>query len=161
VDVSESKSSIHQFFKKPYPISSLYSPKHATSKREGQKAGLKRRREEGDDSDESLKDNVQSKRKPRNQTLSNLQNIGIGRSTKASRALNEKVASGSFVLNPKRWMKFREKVILLDCDAILKDTEPKSVRHSKCGKCIQMKEPYNIAYFESHVAKCKIRTTSH
>lgn len=155
VDDSESKS-IHLLFTKlyPTPLSSLTD----ASEKEGQEAGLKRRREEDDDFDE--KDNAQNnlKRKPRKQTLTNLrQNIGIGRSTKASRALNEKVASGSFVLNPKRWMSFREKVILLDRDAI---TEPKSVRHSKCGKFIQMKEPYNIAYFESHVAKCKKRTTS-
>lgn len=157
VDDSESKS-IHPFFKKLYPTPLLSSPTDESEKA-GQKAGLKRRREEEDDFDE--KDNAQNKRKPRKQTLSNLrQNIGIGRSTKASRALNEKVASGSFVLNPKRWKNFREKVILLDCDAILNDTEPKSVRHSKCGKFIQMKEPYNLAYFESHVAKCKIRTTS-
>lgn len=57
-------------------------------------------------------------------------------------------------------MNFHKKVTLLDSDAILNTTEPKSVRHSKCGKFIQMKEPYNIAYFESHVEKCKIRTTS-
>ena len=146
------------FFEKPYPTS-LLSSLDATSdsEKEQQQADLKRRREEDDDLDGN---NIQNKQKPRNQTSSNLQNIGIGRSTKASHILNEKVANGSFVLNPKRWMNFRKKVILLDCDAILKDNEPKSVRHSKCGKCIQMKEPYNIAYFESHVAKCKNRTTS-
>lgn len=157
VDSTESKS-IHPFFEKPYPTS-LLSSLDATSdsEKEQQQADLKRRREEDDDLDGN---NIQNKRKPRNQTSSNLQNIGIGRSTKASHILNEKVANGSFVLNPKRWMNFRKKVILLDCDAILKDNEPKSVRHSKCGKCIQMKEPYNIAYFESHVAKCKNRTTS-
>lgn len=149
--MTDESKSIHPFFKKPYPTSSL------TTTSEKEQADLKRRRE-GDDDLDGEDNHTQSKRKPRNQTLSNLQNIGIGRSTKAGRVLNEKVASGSFVLNPKRWMNFHKKVTLLDSDAILNTTEPKSVRHSKCWKFIQMKEPYNIAYFESHVEKCKIYT---
>lgn len=142
MNLDESKP-IHPFFKESYPKSSS-SFANAMSKKVRQRLG-----EGGDD-----------KLKPLNQTSSNLQNVGIGRSTTASRTLNEKVANGSFILNPTRWRNFREKIFLLDRDAIFNESEPKSVRHSKCRKLLQMKEPYNVANFEIHVAKCNIRTTS-
>lgn len=141
--LDESKP-IHPFFKESFPKSSSSFVNAMSMK------GCRKRQREGDNDE------------PLNQTLSNLavQNVGIGRSTTASRALNEKVANGSFVLNPTRWKHFQEKIYLLDRHAILNESEPKSVRHSKCRKLLQMKEPYNVANFETHIAKCKITTAS-
>lgn len=152
--ISDESKPIHPFFKESYPNkSSSSSFANVMLEKGGQQGSRKRQRGDNDKKEDK------SKQKPLDQTSSNVQNIGIGRSTTASRALNEKVAN-SFILNPTRWKHFQEKIFLLDRDAIFNESEPKSVRHSKCRKLLQMKEPYNVANFEIHVAKCKVCTTS-
>lgn len=145
--LDESKP-IHPFFKKSYPKSFSFSTSNGISEKGGRNGSRKRQRDDKDG------------QKLLNQTTSNLPNVGIGRSTTATHALNEKVANGSFILNPIRWKNFQEKIFRLDHDTIFNESEPKSVRHSKCKKLLQMKEPYNVSYFEIHVAKCKIRTNT-
>lgn len=148
--ILEETKPIHPFFKELYPKSLSSSSAKATSEKGD------RKRQGGD------KKGDKSKQKLLNQTSSNLQNVtvGIGCSTTASRSLNEKVANGSFILNPTRWKHFQEKILFLDHNAIFNESEPKSVRHSRSRKLLQMKEPYNVANFEIHVAKCKICTSN-
>jgi hypothetical protein len=134
--------------------------KIATSQRQlegevGERGSPKRLREDNDE-----KNNNKRQRKMPDQTLSTSvpQVIGISQSATASRSLNEKIDNGTFLLNPTRWKNFQRKIHLCDRNATFNENEPRSVRHSKCGKLLQMKEPYNIGNFENHVAKCKKTT---
>jgi hypothetical protein len=88
--------------------------------------------------------------------------VGVGASTLASRKLNQKVNDGTFKLNLSRWQNFKEKISFFDKSASFPDphSAPRSVRHSKCGRIVQMKEPYNIANFESHLKTCKSNKTA-
>ena len=128
-------------------------PNIATLQKEGEQQTPKRMREDK----EKMNNNSKRQRKMPEQTLST--SIGISQSATASRFINEKIHDGTFLLNPTRWKNFQRKVYLCDRNATFNENEPKSVRHSKCGKILQMKEPYNIGNFENHVAKCKTTTT--
>jgi hypothetical protein len=88
--------------------------------------------------------------------------VGVGASTLASRKLNQKVNNGFFKLNSTKWNNFKEKITFLDRNASFPDPHgaPRSIRHSKCGRIVQMKEPYNVANFESHLKTCKSNKTS-
>lgn len=129
-------------------------PNIATLPKEGEKVTPKRLREDKDE-----KNNSKRQRKMPEQTLST--SVGISQSATASRSLNEKIHNGTFLLNPTRWKNFQRKIHLCDRNATFNENEPRSVRHSKCGKILQMKEPYNIQVgnFETHVAKCKKTST--
>jgi hypothetical protein len=81
--------------------------------------------------------------------------VGIGTSSVASRKLNSSVNDGTFVLHPAKWAKFQQKIYILDKHAEFPDRDVRLVRHSKCGGELRMKEPYNIANFETHISSCK------
>ena len=87
---------------------------------------------------------------------------GVGASTLASRKLNQQVNHGTFKLSSAKWKNFKEKISFLDKNASFPDPHgaPRSVRHSKCGRIVQMKEPYNVANFESHLKTCRSNKTA-
>ena len=89
-------------------------------------------------------------------------NVGVGASTLASRKLNQKVNNGTFKLSSTKWNNFKEKITFLDKNVSFPDPHgaPRSIRHSKCGRIIQMKEPYNIANFETHLKTCRSNKTA-
>ena len=129
-------------------------PKVATSQKQGEvgkQGSPKRLREDKDEKN----NNKRQRKMPEQTSLS----IGISQSATASRSLNEKIHNGTFLLNPTRWKNFQRKIRLCDRNATFNENEPRSVRHSKCGKLLQMKDPYNIGNFEKHVANCKKTTT--
>ena len=88
--------------------------------------------------------------------------VGVRASTLASRKLNQKVNNGTFELSSTKWNNFKEKISFLDKNASFPDPHgaPRSIRHSKCGRIVQMKEPYNVANFETHLKTCKSNKTS-
>ena len=88
--------------------------------------------------------------------------VGVGASTLASRKLNQKVNNGTFKLNSTKWNNFKDKISFLDRKASFPDPHgaPRSVRHSKCGRIVQMKEPYNVANFETHLKTCRSNKTA-
>jgi hypothetical protein len=88
--------------------------------------------------------------------------VGVGASTLASRKLNQKVNNGTFKLSSTKWNNFKEKITFLDRNVSFPDPHgaPRSVRHSKCGRIVQMKEPYNVANFETHLKTCRSNKTA-
>lgn len=96
-----------------------------------------------------------SPRKTPRLTVTTLGIVGVGSSTVASRKLNASVIDGTFVRKPAKWAKFQQKIHGLDELAEFPDRDVRLVRHSKCGRELRMKEPYNIANFETHVSTCK------
>ena len=90
------------------------------------------------------------------------QTVGVGASTLASRKLNQKVNDGTFKLSSTKWQNFKEKITFLDKNASFPDPQgsPRAVRHSKCGRIVQMKEPYNVANFETHLKTCRSNKTA-
>jgi hypothetical protein len=81
--------------------------------------------------------------------------VGISKSSVASRKLNAQVGAGGFVPNPKRLATFKAKIQELDARAEFDNKDVRSVRHSKCGEFKQMREPYHIGWFKTHVSRCK------
>ena len=75
-----------------------------------------------------------------------------GRSTLYARLQNQRYESGELHAKSANLDAFRAKVTNLDTKAIVVD--PKTVRHSKCGKSLKMQTPYHLANFKSHVTKC-------
>jgi hypothetical protein len=83
----------------------------------------------------------------------------IVKSTLWSRIQNRLFSLGEFVQKEKSDVEFRNKILVLDPNAIV--LNPKTVRHFKCGKELQMKEPYNTGNFKNHVEICKGTPKSH
>lgn len=81
--------------------------------------------------------------------------VGISKSSVASRKLNAQVDAGGFVPNPKRLITFKAKIRELDARAEFDNENVRFVRHSKCGEFKQMREPYHIGWFKTHVSRCK------
>ena len=152
-DMMEVDTNVDEDTEKAVVIKDSGETNIATLLKEGGQGGPKRLREDKDG-----KKNSKRQRKLPEQMLST--SVGIGHSATSSRSLNEKIHNGTFLLNPTRWKTFQRKIHLCDQNATFYENEPRSVRHSKCGKILQMKEPYNIAYFENHVAKCKKTTAA-
>jgi len=75
------------------------------------------------------------------------------RSTLYACLQNQRYESGEFQVKSANVDAFKIKVMKLNTEAIVID--PKTVRHSKCGKPLKMQTPYHLANFKSHVAKCK------
>jgi len=75
------------------------------------------------------------------------------RSTLYAHLQNQRYESGEFQAKSANVDAFKIKVMKLYTEAIVID--PKTVRHSKCGKPLKMQTPYHLANFKSHVAKCK------
>lgn len=132
-------------------------PTKSLEKKEG-RGSLKRMLQIGGKKDDGRDNKRQRITAPRDPQLS----VGVGASTLASRKLNQKVNNGTFKLNSTKWNNFKEKITFLDRKASFPDPPgaPRSVRHSKCGRIVQMKEPYNIANFETHLKTCRSNKTA-
>lgn len=76
-----------------------------------------------------------------------------------SRLQNQKFLFGDLPENTERDAKFEAKIKSLDPNSTV--VNAKTVRHVKCGKEFQMKEPYNTGNFKSHVRLCKGPPKSH
>ena len=81
--------------------------------------------------------------------------VGISRSARASRQLRAASNSSRFVVCPNKLARWKAKVLELDNDAEFNDTNCRLVRHSKCGKDILVKEPYDVSRFRTHLGECQ------
>ena len=76
-----------------------------------------------------------------------------GQSTIHARLQNLKYESGEFQAKTTSDNAFKAKVYEIDPAGRVID--PKTVRHSKCGKDLKMQTPYNISNFKQHIKKCE------
>ncbi|KAG1838367.1 hypothetical protein DFJ58DRAFT_733860 [Suillus subalutaceus] len=78
--------------------------------------------------------------------------VGMSQSATASRDLRAVAKSGQFKPCLKKMGTWKKKIIELDPDAVAQD-DCQTVRHSKCGRTIKVKEPYDVSRFREHVTK--------
>jgi hypothetical protein len=79
---------------------------------------------------------------------------GTSRSGKAALAIREKLRSGDLEINEKSYKKWKTKLLADDPNVEFHPTNIRSARHSKCGKDILMKDPYDATRWRDHVRKC-------
>ncbi|KAJ7170331.1 hypothetical protein C8R43DRAFT_944846 [Mycena crocata] len=79
--------------------------------------------------------------------------VRISRSAKNSREAKEAAARGE--LDPDRRADFETRIRGFDEHAEFEADNPRSVRHSQCGKSYLVKDPYDSTRFGAHVAECK------
>ncbi|KAJ7034214.1 hypothetical protein C8F04DRAFT_1350091 [Mycena alexandri] len=112
----------------------------------------KRERERGTDDGASIDSAVPTKKKVKKLAP---ENVGISRSAKARQAVMEKLRGGNFEIDGGEYEDWKVKCRAIDKDAeFLGDenvADVRSVRHSKCGTVIQVREPYDFTRFAAHV----------
>lgn len=81
--------------------------------------------------------------------------VSVGASSVASHKLNASVNNGTFILHPTKWANFQQKIHALDWHAEFPDKDVQLVCHLRCGGELQMKEPYNVTNFKTHISSCK------
>ncbi|KAF8207331.1 hypothetical protein K438DRAFT_1962263 [Mycena galopus ATCC 62051] len=151
------QSSLLGFFKRTKPGKSK-----PESKKTAPSTGQKRHRS-GTDDGASTSSSIPTKKKPKTErATSPLPHVGIARSSQAARALMDKLKSGELEVDEDRWEEFKQSVRTVDKRAEFlgdKDWQDmRSVRHSKCGSIIQVRQPYEVSRFRSHCenpAGCK------
>ncbi|KII84575.1 hypothetical protein PLICRDRAFT_167537 [Plicaturopsis crispa FD-325 SS-3] len=79
---------------------------------------------------------------------------GISRSARTSKAAREAVARGEFQVDEDQLDRWKRKIVKLDEDAEFHPSDIRQVRHSRCGKYVRVKEPYNMSRFEEHIYRC-------
>jgi hypothetical protein len=77
--------------------------------------------------------------------------VGISSSARATQKALRAVKDRNFVLDAKRWQRYKAKIIALDPNAKLDPAEPCIVWHLVCATIRTMKEPYSAVRFREHV----------
>jgi hypothetical protein len=81
--------------------------------------------------------------------------IGISKSATASRNIRDAEKRGEFEVNKGKENRWRSKILNLDAHAEFYTGDVSRVRHSRCGKDLRVKEPYDTTRFAKHVCDCK------
>ena len=81
--------------------------------------------------------------------------MGISRSARALRQLRAASNSSQFVVCPNKLAQWKAKVLELDNNAEFNNTNCRLMQHSKCGKDILVKEPYDVSRFQTHLGECQ------
>ncbi|KAJ7586218.1 hypothetical protein C8J56DRAFT_1052590 [Mycena floridula] len=82
-----------------------------------------------------------------------VQHFGKSKSAYHSRKHRQSVKDNTFVTDAAKLQRFTLKIKKLDPNAEIESAV--SVRHLRCGKALQMKEPYNTYNFKKHHEGCK------
>lgn len=82
---------------------------------------------------------------------------GTSRSALASRKLRDKVTSGTYVVQEKRFKSWKEKISDLDPGARFDKGNPRKVLHSRCSTWLLVKEPGDTTRFKQHVETCQAK----
>ncbi|KAH7904197.1 hypothetical protein BJ138DRAFT_1107029, partial [Hygrophoropsis aurantiaca] len=94
-------------------------------------------------------------KKAKNVVISGFDAIGTSRSAIAARKLRATVKDGTFTTNAMQMEKWKEKILNdMDLNAQFNEDTCKSVRHSACGRWIEMKEPFDSTRFRNHLKTC-------
>ncbi|KAN0140883.1 hypothetical protein V8E53_001327 [Lactarius tabidus] len=76
-------------------------------------------------------------------------------------ALNRAVEAGTFERSERKWATFKSKILSIDPQSEVDDTNPKCARdvlHVKCGKLLRMATVYDTSRYKRHVQNCKSHT---
>ncbi|KAJ7670785.1 hypothetical protein DFH06DRAFT_980885 [Mycena polygramma] len=120
------------------------------------KAKEEKKRRHSDDVDGSAGTvpTMKKQKSDRASTSATPTNVGISRTAKASQAVMKQLRSGEFTVDPVRYENFKRDVRDLDPHAeFLGDANTadiRSIRHSKCGKIVKGKQPYEVSQFRAH-----------
>ena len=85
----------------------------------------------------------------------------LGQSAANKVALNNAVKAGTFEHDDRKWSAFKSKILAIDPQSEVDDTNSRRARdvlHVKCGKWIRMAMVYDTTLCKRHVQNCKSRT---